>query len=148
MTDVDDVQPTRSPRVVEDGIIFHRTRVRTRGGAIAVLAGLGTAVVGGILLALPGTLLGFVGFCLVFAGLPVLPMTGVPVVSSTASYVVAILASGAVWFALGHVAALRATRRAVASWPEWIREIRPLAFGVWAGSLIALALGAIILGAL
>ena len=93
MTDVDDVQPTRSPRVVEDGIIYHRTRVRTRGGAIAVLAGLGTAVVGGILLALPGTLLGFVGFCLVFAGLPVLPMTGVPVVSSTASYVVAILAN-------------------------------------------------------
>ena len=44
MTDVDDVQTTRSPRVVEDGIIFHRTRVRTRGGAIAVLAGLGTAL--------------------------------------------------------------------------------------------------------
>ena len=148
MNDVDEAQPARSPRVVEDGIIYHRTRVRTRGGAIAILVGLGTALLGGVLLVLPGTVLGFVGFCLVFAGLPVLPMTGVPVVSSTGSYVVAILASGAVWFALGHVAALRATRRAVAGWPEWIREIRPLAFGVWAGSLIALALGAIILGAL
>ena len=59
---------------------------------------------------------GFVGFGLVFAGLPVLPMTGAPIVSSTTSYIVAILASGALWFLLGHVSALRATRRAVASW--------------------------------
>ena len=114
----------------------------------ALLGGFGLAILGAILLALPGTLLGFVGFALVFAGLPVLPMTGVPIVSSTSSYILAILASGALWFALGHVSALRATRRAVASWPEWLREFRPLALGVWAGSLLALALGALILGAL
>jgi len=29
-----------------------------------------------------------------------------------------------------------------------LREFRPLALGVWAGSLLALALGAVILGAL
>jgi hypothetical protein len=148
VTDLDDQPPRRSPRVVDDGIIYHRTRVRTRGGAIALCTGLATALVGAILLALPGTLVGFVGFALVFAGLPVLPMTGVPIVSSTTSYLVAIVGSSALWFALGHVAARRATRRAVAGWPEWSKEIWPLALGVWAGSLLALALGAVILGAL
>lgn len=148
MTDIDEPTRSRSPRVVDDGIIFHRTRVRTRGGLFAVAGGLGTALFGAVLLAAPGTLLGFVGFVLVFAGLPVLPITGAPIVTSTTSYIVAILASGALWFLLGHVAALRATRRAVAGWPEWLREFWPLAFGVWAGSLLALALGAIILGAL
>ena len=148
MTPVDEAERPRSPRVVEDGIIFHRTRLRTRGGLFALLGGFGLAILGAILLALPGTLLGFVGFALVFAGLPVLPMTGVPIVSSTSSYILSILASGALWFALGDVSALRATRRAVASWPEWLREFRPLALGVWAGSLLALALGALILGAL
>ena len=148
MNDVDQAERPRSPRVVEDGIIFHRTRLRTRGGLYALGGGLGVALVGAILLAMPGTLLGFVGFALVFAGLPVLPMTGAPIVSSTTSYLVAILASGALWFLLGHVSALRATRRAVASWPEWLREFRPLALGAWAGSLLALALGAVILGAL
>ena len=148
MNDVDHAERPRSPRVVEDGIIFHRTRLRTRGGLYALGGGLGVALVGAILLAMPGTLLGFVGFALVFAGLPVLPMTGAPIVSSTTSYLVAILASGALWFLLGHLSALRATRRAVASWPEWLREFRPLALGVWAGSLLALALGAVILGAL
>jgi len=148
MPELEATDRPRSPRVVEDGIIFHRARVRTRGGAYATAFGLGLALVGAVLLALPGTLLGFVGFGLVFAGLPVLPMTGVPIVSSTTSYVVAILASAGVWFLIGHVSALRATRRAVASWPEWFREVRPLALGVWAGSLLALALGAVILGAL
>ena len=148
MSDLEATDRPRSPRVVEDGIIFHRTRLRTRGGLLAASCGLALALVGAILLALPGTLLGFVGFALVFAGLPVLPMTGVPIVSSTSSYVVAIVASAGVWFLIGHVSALRATRRAVASWPEWLREIRPLALGVWAGSLLALALGALILGAL
>lgn len=148
MSDVDDALRSRSPRVVEDGIIDHRSRLRTRGGLYATAGGLGVALLGALLLALPGTLLGFVGFALVFAGLPVLPMTGAPIVSSTTTYLVAIVASGALWFLLGHVSALRATRRAVASWPEWIREFRPLALGVWAGSLVALALGAIILGAL
>jgi hypothetical protein len=52
------------------------------------------------------------------------------------------------WFALGHVSAVRATRRAVSGWREWRREFRPLAIGVWLGAVIALAVAALILGAL
>ena len=138
----------RSPRVVPDGIIAHRTMLRHRGGAVAVVVSLLLALVGLALVALPGPLTGVIGFLLLVAALPVLPIVGVPAVSAASSYVLATVASCALWFAVGHLSSRRATRRAIASWPEWFREYRPLAIGIWIGALLALGVSAIVLGAL
>ena len=149
MSDVETSQPrARSPRIVVDGIIANRNLVRKRGGVVAVAMSASLALVGLILLALPGSLLGMLGYLVLVIALPVLSIAGVPAVSTFVSYTLATLASAAIWFALGHVSAIRATRRAVVGWPEWTREFRPLAIGVAIGAVLALALSAIVLGAL
>ncbi|MSZ07375.1 MAG: hypothetical protein F2625_03950 [Actinobacteria bacterium] len=89
-----------------------------------------------------------IGFLLLVAALPVLPIVGVPAVSAASSYFLATVASCVLWFAVGHLSSRRATRRAIASWPEWFREYRPLAIGIWIGALLALGVSAIVLGAL
>ena len=131
-----------------DGIIAHRTSVRTKGGLVASGVALAMALVGLALVALPGALFGAIGFLIVVIALPTLPMFGVPAVSSTSLYLLGLLTSLGLWFALGHVSAVRATRRAVSGWKEWRREFRPLALGVWIGAVVALAVAALILGAL
>ena len=149
MSDVETSQPrARSPRIVVDGIIANRNLVRKRGGVVAVAMSASLAIVGLILLALPGSLLGMLGYLILVIALPVLSIAGVPAVSTFVSYTLATLASAAIWFALGQVSAIRATRRAVVGWPEWAREFRPLAIGVAIGAVLALALSAIVLGAL
>ena len=149
MSDVETSQPrARSPRIVVDGIIANRNLVRKRGGVVAVAMSASLALVGLILVARPGSLLGMLGYLILVIALPVLSIAGVPAVSTFVSYALATLASAAIWFALGHVSAIRATRRAVVGWPEWAREFRPLAIGVAIGAVLALALSAIVLGAL
>jgi hypothetical protein len=149
MSNVETSQPrARSPRIVVDGIIANRNLVRKRGGVVAVSMSASLALVGLILVALPSSLLGMVGYLVLVIALPVLSIAGVPAVSTLASYIIATLASAAIWFGLGQVSAIRATRRAVAGWPEWVREFRPLAIGVAIGAVMALALSGIVLGAL
>jgi hypothetical protein len=133
---------------VPDGIIAHRTSVRNKGGLVASGLALGMALGGLVLVGLPGSLFGAIGFLIIVAALPTLPMFGVPAVSGTVVYLLAAATSLGLWFALGHVSAVRATRRAVSGWQEWRREFRPLAIGVWLGAIIALAVAALILGAL
>ena len=106
------------------------------------------ALVGLVLVGLPGSLFGAIGFLIIVVALPTLPMFGVPAVSGTTVYLLAATTSIGLWFALGHVSAVRATRRAVSGWREWRREFRLLAIGVWLGAIIALAVAALILGAL
>jgi hypothetical protein len=122
--------------------------LRQRGGAVAVVLSLLLAAFGLVLVALPGPLTGVIGFLLLVAAIPVLPIVGVPAVSAASSYALATIASCALWFAVGHLSSRRATRRAIASWPEWIREYRPLAIGIWIGAMLALAVSALVLGAL
>jgi hypothetical protein len=149
MSNVETSQPrARSPRIVVDGIIANRNLVRKRGGVVAVSMSTSLALVGLILVALPSSLLGMVGYLVLVIALPVLSIAGVPAISTLASYTIATLASAAIWFGLGQVSAIRATRRAVAGWPEWVREFRPLAIGVAIGAVMALALSGIVLGAL
>ncbi len=131
-----------------DGIIAHRTSVRTKGGVVASGLALGVALLGLVCVALPGSLLGAIGFLLVVMAMPTLPMFGVPAVSGATVYLLGAASSLALWFTLGHISAIRATRRAVSGWKEWRREFRPLALGVFIGGVIALAVAAIILGAL
>lgn len=122
--------------------------MRKRGGIVAVALSTSLALVGLILVALPGSLFGMIGYLVLVIALPVLSIAGVPAVSALTSYIVATVVSAAIWFALGQISAIRATQRAIAGWPEWVREFRPLAIGVAIGAVLALALSAIVLGAL
>ncbi len=122
--------------------------MRQRGGITAVAISAAVALVGFVLVALPSSILGVIGFLVLIAAVPVLPMLGVPAVSSTSAYVLAVFLSASLWFAIGHVSALRATKQAVSGWPEWIREVRPFAIGVWVGAILSLAISAVVLGAL
>jgi len=133
---------------MHDGIVFHRTQVRQRGGMIAVGTSIGVSLIGLLLIALPGSLLGVLGFLFLLVALPVLPMLGVPAVSSNTAYVLAFFLSMVLWFAVGHISALRATRKAVTGWPDWIQEVRPFAIGIWVGALLSLAISTVVLGAL
>jgi len=133
---------------MHDGIVFHRTQVRQRGGLIAVGASIVIALFGLLLGALPGSLFGLLGFLILLIALPVLPMLGVPAVSSNTAYLLAFFLSMVLWFAVGHISALRATRKAVSGWPEWLHEVRPFAIGIWVGALLSLAISTVVLGAL
>jgi hypothetical protein len=106
------------------------------------------AVGGFILIWLPGTITGVVGFLLVNAGLPVLALTGIPAITGAGRFLVAITGSVVVWWSIGHFAAVRASRRAIVEWAEWRREFQPLAIGVWVGTILALGVAAFVLGAL
>lgn len=106
------------------------------------------AIIGAVLIILPGALLGVIGFMILNFGLPVLPLTGVPAVSGTINYLVAILGSAAMWWGVGHYAALRASRNAIVDWPEWRSEFQLLAIGIWVGTVLALAVTAFVLGVL
>lgn len=106
------------------------------------------ALVGVILLALPGSLTGIVGFLLLMASLPTLPMFGVPAVAGGTIYLLGVLTSLGAWLAIGHLAALRASKRAVVDWTDWRREFVPLALGLLLGGVLALIIGGLVLGAL
>lgn len=143
---------THPPRIpagtVPDGIVANCTLVRQRGGLVAISIATGMAVVGVILIWLPGALIGVVGFLLVNAGLPVLALTGIPAISGAGRFFIAILASAVMWWSIGRFAAVRASRRAIVDWTEWRREFQPLAIGVWVGTILALGVTAFVLGAL
>jgi hypothetical protein len=122
--------------------------VRQRGGFVALALAACLAIIGAVLLVLPGGLLGVIGFLFLNFGLPLLLLTGIPAVSGTGNYLIAILGSAAMWWGVGHFAAIRASRNAIVDWPEWRREFQPLAIGIWAGTVLALAVTALVLGAL
>jgi len=122
--------------------------VRQRGGLIAVALSLGVLVVGLVLLALPGSFTGLLGFVLTFIALPTMPLFGIPASGGFTLYALSFFSSVLLWWIIGHYASIRAIREIIASWPEWRREFRPLAIGLVLGSLISLALAALILGAL
>lgn len=131
-----------------DGIVAHRNAVRQRGGIIAVSLAMSVFVVGILLLLLPGSITGVLGFILTFIALPTMPLFGVPAAGGLIRYALSFISSVALWWIIGHYAGRRAIRAVIASWPEWRREFQPLAIGLMLGSLISLALAAIFLGVL
>lgn len=132
--------------VVLDGISAHREIVRTRGGVFAVALSIAVLMVGLVLLILPGSITGVAGFALTVIALPTLPLFGVPATGGFARYSLSFISSLLLWWIIGHYAARRAIQSTISSWPEWLREFRPLAIGVVLGSLISLALAAAVLG--
>jgi hypothetical protein len=145
----EDIDTRRAtPRVVPDGIIANRALVRSRGAVTAAGFAASVALVGVALLALPGALLGILGFLLMIAALPTLPMFGVPATAGATVYLLGVVTSLGAWIAIGHLAALRASKRAVVDWSDWRREFVPLALGLLFGGVLALIIGGLILGAL
>ena len=92
-TSYDVVMAGKSRRVVPDGIVAHRNAVRQRGGIIAVALALGVLVVGLVLLALPGSLTGLLGFVLTFIALPTMPLFGVPAAGGFSLYALSFVSS-------------------------------------------------------
>lgn len=143
------IHPPRTPDgLVPDGITDNRHRVRSRGGLVAVAIAGAMTVVGAFLIWLPGAIAGVIGFLFINAGLPALALTGIPAISDALRFIIAIVASAGAWWAIGHFAAMRASRRAIVDWTEWRREFQPIAIGVWVGTILALGVAAFVLGAL
>jgi hypothetical protein len=56
--------------------------------------------------------------------------------------------SATLWWILGQVVAFRVAQRPVVGWREWVKEFVTLSLGLWLGAAMALAIGALALGAL
>ncbi|MSO59787.1 MAG: hypothetical protein EXQ63_05630 [Ilumatobacteraceae bacterium] len=141
---------TRQPRrLVPGGVVATRRAVRRRGGFV------GVGVAGAMLLAgwlvrviVGGATGGIVGFVLTVTALPTLPILGVPAADGNALFAISLVASTGLWWILGQLAALRVSGRALVGWREWSKEFALLSVGICAGAIGALALGAVLLGAL
>ncbi|MCX6536575.1 MAG: hypothetical protein NT119_08510 [Actinobacteria bacterium] len=134
-----------SPAVL-DGIDAHRDTVRKMGGFFAIALSIAVLIVGLLLIVLPGSITGVPGFVLTVIALPTLPLFGVPATGGFIRYFLSLISSLFLWWVIGHYAARRAVQSTISSWPEWLREFRPLAIGVVLGSIISLALAAAVLG--
>ncbi|GBL20999.1 hypothetical protein EMGBS4_10590 [Acidimicrobiaceae bacterium] len=131
-----------------DGIDAHRNTVRTKGGFFAIALSIAVLTIGLLLIALPGSITGVPGFVLTVIALPTLPLFGVPAAGGFVRYLLSLISSLFLWWVIGHYAARRAIQSTISSWPEWLREFRPLAIGIVLGSLISLAIAAAVLGVL
>lgn len=134
-----------SPAVF-DGIDAHRDTVRKMGGFFAIALSIAVLIVGLLLLVIPGSITGVPGFVLTVIALPTLPLFGVPATGGFIRYFLSLISSLVLWWVIGHYAARRAIQSTISSWPEWLREFRPLAIGIVLGSIISLALAAAVLG--
>ena len=125
----------------------YRARVRAVGPFVAML-------VPGLLGILSLLLLhgntsagrGVSGFGAAVLAAPALLVLGAPLRSGTGTYLAAIVASAALWFVLGVIAARRATRRPAASWRDFWAECAWLTAGVWAGVVVSLFATNVVLG--
>ena len=134
-----------SPAVL-DGIDAHRDTVRKMGGFFAIALSIAVLIVGLLLLVIPVSITGVPGFVLTVIALPTLPLFGVPATGGFIRYFLSLISSLFLWWVIGHYAARQAIQSTISSWPEWLREFRPLAIGVVLGSIISIALAAAVLG--
>lgn len=81
---------------------------------------------------------GIGGFAAAVFAAPAMLAFGVPLASGSSKVMLGALVSAAIWFALGLLAARRATRSPVATWRDFWRELVWLVGGVWLGTVIAL----------
>ena len=123
--------------------------MRRRGGATAIGLAVAIAIAGRVVgFVIGGAAGGSLAFVALVAAFPVMPVLGVPAADGSARLVTAMVASLAIWWVLGQMAAARATRRPIAGWREWGREFAVMGSGLWLGAVGAVVLAAIALGAL
>lgn len=134
-------EPPPGPPLVE-GPRWYRSRLRTWGpfAALIVPAIVGAIAYGSLHLsdAAWSGAVGLIGG--VFAA-PALLAAGAPF-GDRDLYPLAVGASGLMWMLVGFLAARRATRNPMATWPDFWRHYAWLCAGVWAGAAIALVVAA------
>jgi len=128
---------------IPDGIVAHRSELRRKGGVVAAGTASAVAIVGGLLLVLPGRVSGVVGFVLVIAACPLLVAFGVPIAAGISTMAIGVAASLAAWFAIGQWAAIRATQRPIADWRDYWLMLWPLAVAMSAGGFVGAAMFAL-----
>lgn len=128
---------------IPDGIVARRSELRRKGGVVAAGAAGAVAVVGGLLLVLPGRITGVVGFVLVIAACPLLVAFGVPIAAGISTVAMGVAASLVAWFAVGQWAAIRATQRPIADWRDYWSVLWPLAGAMSAGGFVGAAMFAL-----
>ncbi len=125
----------------------YRARLRFLGPFLALVP---AAVMGVIALTMlhgnTSLAKGVGGFALAIFAAPFLLAAGVPLSTGSGTYLLAVLASAALWFAIGVLAAFRATRSPVATWRDFWREWAWPAAGVWIGVGVALLVADLVLG--
>jgi hypothetical protein len=115
------------------------------GIAVAICLWLTGVIVGWLLSGIVG---GAISFVLMVMALPVMPILGMPAVGGSTRLLWAMAISAVLWWILGQVVATRVAQRPVVGWREWLKEFVTLSLGLWIGAAMALALGALALGAL
>ena len=121
---------------IPDGIVARRSELRRKGGVVAAGAAGAVAIVGGLLLVLPGRVSGVVGFVLIIAACPLLVAFGVPIAAGISTLAIGITASLVAWFAIGQWAAICATQRPIADWRDYWSVLWPLAAAMSAGGFV------------
>jgi hypothetical protein len=139
--------PTRD--LLPGGIFSTRRQIRRIGGLMGIVVAIGLWITGVIVgWVLSGIVGGAISFVLMVMALPVMPILGMPAVGGGNRLLLAMALSAALWWILGQIVGTRVAQRPVVGWREWLREFVTLSLGLWIGAAMALALGALILGAL
>lgn len=139
--------PTRD--LLPGGIFSTRRHIRRIGGLMGIVVAIClwlTGMIAGWLL--PGIVGGAISFVLMVMALPVMPILGMPAVGGGSQLMLAMALSATLWWILGQVVGIRVAQRPVVGWREWSKEFVTLSLGLWIGAAMALALGALALGAL
>lgn len=129
--------------VVPGGVLAYRRDLRRKGGAYAAAGAASIAVIGALLVMLPGRVPGLLGFALIIGACPLLVAFGVPLTATVTSIGIGVVASLGLWFAVGQFAAYRATQRSVADWRDWWSNVWPLALAMALGGGAGFALFAL-----
>ena len=134
------------PNYVIEGPRWYRTRIRSQGPFLALIAPLVLGAVALVALNLgDNTASGLIGLVLGVFAAPGLLAVGAPF-SSTTLYPIGIGVSVVLWLIVGYVAARRATRNPMASWADFWRNYWWLAVGIWIGAAAALVIARYTLG--
>jgi hypothetical protein len=89
---------------------------------------------------------GIAGFLTAVLAAPGLLVVGAPLRTGRSVYLGAIVGSAVLWMIVGAISARKATRVPAASWRDYWHEYVWLAFGVWLGVIVALAVVNLIFG--
>lgn len=140
----------RAPRAAEAPLIegprWYKRRIRTLGPLFGLIPMIVLGTIAFVVLELfDSRLSGTIGLILGSTAAPGLLVVGGPF-GDESNFPLAILLSAPMWIVLGSVAAFRATRRPVASWADYARELFLLTLAAGAGAVAAVFIAAAIVG--
>jgi hypothetical protein len=135
--------PARTP--VPDGPVAYRLRLLRYGAAMGlVVPGVAMLLAVALYRLSPCDGVACVedqgSWVLAAMALPTALLWGIPLEAGAVRYVAATLTSALVWAGLGHLAAVRATRRGLATWRTWWGEFVWFGMAVWVGVALGLLL--------